>query len=252
MREQTRNKILGAIFKGAYYTIFSLSRVRFSIAIRYLDFSRITANFTAPASRVQDILPSQKLKPFSATPGITLITLFAMEYRRIVNVDPFNEFAIAVPVRYATDESDESLPGYYIIQIPVTSEQARWSGVEISGFPKFIADIKFDDQVDTCRSQVWAEGKQIIMLEVKKPEIEFRSRDEYYYSLKDGRVLRTFMHVKGQAGTADIHGGASFSLGNHPIADNLRSLEISQMSVGHEYAPKLEALERPPERVGFK
>jgi hypothetical protein len=60
------------------------------------------------------------------------------------------------------------------------------------------------------------------------------------------------MHVKGQSGITDIHGGASFYLGDHPIADNLRSLEIDQMSVGHEYAPELEAVERPPERLGFK
>jgi hypothetical protein len=129
MQEHTKNKILGAIFKGTYYTVFSLTRTRISISTHYLGFSRIIANFTAPTSKIQEVLPSSKLKPVQLTPSTAMVTLFAMEYRRIVNVDPFNEFAIAVPVHYATGENDAGLPGYYVLQIPVTSEMARWLGV---------------------------------------------------------------------------------------------------------------------------
>lgn len=253
MQRRRSNRIVGAIFKGAYYTIFSLTRVRISMSIRYLEFSRMIANFPSPVSKVQEVLPSQKLRPVQHIPGTTMVSLWAMEYRHIDYLDPYNEFAIGVPVLYVTDENNAGLPGYYVLHLPVTTEEARWGGVEIFGFPKFVAEISFEDEGEMCRSQVRAEGKEIIALEVKKLNTEHQSRDEYIYSIRDDRLLRTVLQVQGQAGTTDIQGGASYYLGDHPIADGLRTLEMDKTSAGHEYAPQLQTVLRPPkERLSLK
>lgn len=121
-------------------------------------------------------------------------------------------------------------------------------GVEIYGLPKFVAEISFEDEGEMCRSQVRVGGKEIITLEVKKLNTEHQSRDEYVYSIRDDRLLRTLFQVQGQVGTTDIHGGASYNLGDHPIADGLRTLEMEQMSDGHEYAPQLQGVMYPPKK----
>jgi hypothetical protein len=204
------------------------------------------ADFPAPAAKIQEILPSQKLKVVQHVPGRTMVSILAMEYRRVEYMDPYNELAIAVPVQYVTGQDNQGLPGLFVLQLPVTTEQARWGGVEITGLPKFIADISFDDQGELCRSEARADGKKIITLECKRLSPELRSGDQYILSVKDNRLLGVLFHVEGQVGAGSAPGGASFRLGDHPIADALRTLEIDHTSAGHEYAPLLSATLNPP------
>jgi hypothetical protein len=246
MQEHTRNNIINAIFKGVYYTVFFLTRTRIVTPVRLPEFSRAVGFFPAPVSSVKNILPSKKLMPVEHLSGITTVCLAAVEYRRAGYLDPYNEFSIAVPVQYSMSENNVGLEGYYILHLPVTTEQARWGGAEIFGLPKFVAEISFKDKGELCCSQLRADKKEIISLEVKKINTKHQSRDLFDYSVKDNRLLRICFHEEGEIGVTKIGGGASCHFGNHPIADSLRALEIGQVSAWHEYAPQLQGVMHPP------
>jgi hypothetical protein len=52
---------------------------------------------------------------------------------------------VAVPVLYKTTDQGPGLPGGYVVHPPLTTEEARCGGAEFYGFPRFLAEITFED-----------------------------------------------------------------------------------------------------------
>ena len=67
-------------FAGIKIEEIDVSGVRIRFPICYFDSSTIAASFPAPAAKVQEVLPSNKLKPVQFVPGTAAIALAAMEY----------------------------------------------------------------------------------------------------------------------------------------------------------------------------
>jgi hypothetical protein len=211
-------------------------------ALCFFDLSMIMANFPVPVAKVQETLPSNKLKPVQLMPGTAVVSLAAMEYRHIDRLTPFNEFGIAVPVLYGMTDNVPGLAGSYVYYMPATTQEACNGGIKIYGFSKFVAEISFEDTGEMRCCRVRAEGKDIITLEAKKLVTQPQSWDTYTYTVKDGQFLRTYIPLQGQSGTTDVKGSASYILGDHPIAEELRALGMDKTSVWHQYAPQLQAI----------
>ena len=106
--------------------------VRIGLPRRYYDWSGILAHFPVPAAAVRKLLPTNKLKPAQLVPGIAMLSLMAIEYRKIADVPPYNEFAIMVPVLYEPTVNIPGLPlvlphwfkrfGLYVHHMPVTTQ----------------------------------------------------------------------------------------------------------------------------------
>jgi len=230
---------------------------RIGLPVRYYDWSWINAYFPAPAAKVQGLLPSRKLKPILIMPGIAIIALTAMEYRKIADVPPYNEFSISIPVQYEPTLNIPGLPvlfdplisperyrklGMWIHHLPVTTQKANDFGVKVWGYPKLIAEITFEDVGEIRRCRLRAEGKEVITLEVKKLTTKPQHIDVYTYSMKDNQLLRTLVQTQGLYGTTRLPGGASYVLGDHPIADELKTLGMSKVAVGRFYATQVQSL----------
>jgi hypothetical protein len=225
---------------------------RVQAPFRYLDWSSITAHFPAPVAKVQELLPSGKLVPAQLRPGTAVVTLIAMEYREMVDLEPYNEFAVAVPVLYEPGLNIPALPllfpgwfkgfGLYVHHLPVTTEQARVGGVEIYGFPKFLAEISFEETGDSVRSQLTVEGTHVVTLEADKLPAKSRRMELAFYTVKEGKLLRTLVPIQGQIGSTSRGGGASYTLGDHPIAGELRALGLSETAVSRLYLAQVQSL----------
>jgi hypothetical protein len=212
------------------------------IVARYYDWMLLAADFPAPMANVQKVLPSDRLKPVQITPGMAKISLWAMKYRQIDCLAPYNEFGIMIPVLYKRADAVSELPGFYAYHLPVTTKEARDGGVIYYGYPKFVAQISFDHDGESHRCRVQAAGKDIITLEVKQSATVPQSWTFYTYTVKDNQLLRTLIQVQGQSGTTTVKGGASYNLGDHPIAEELQALEMDGASTGHQYAPQLQSI----------
>lgn len=228
------------------------SGLRGVLPVRCYDLSAITAYFPAPAAKVRELLPSDKLKPVLLTPGTALICLTAFEYREIADVEPYNEIGINVLVRYQPAMNIPLLPvlfpqwfgrsQFYVRHLPVTHEYARDGGIEEWGYPKFLADITFEDLGESVRSQLRAEGKHIVTLEVEKLPTRSQRMDIYLYSVKEGELLKTRSEMQGLVGLSRSRGGASYTLGDHVIADELRALGMGATAVGRMYGPQVQSM----------
>ena len=223
-----------------------VSGVRIKFPVRYYDGMTMGANFPTPVDKVQAVLPSHKLKPVQIAPGITTVYLGAMEYHHVEGLAPYNEFGIMVPCLYEAGDDTPELPGSFVYHLPVTTEEARWGGVEIYGYPKFIAEINFEDVGEMRRCRVRTEGKDIITLQVNKLAAEPQSSESYTYTVKDGQLVRTYIQSQGLLGASEVGGGASYALGLHAVADQVRALGMDETSLGHQYAPQVQMMLHAP------
>jgi acetoacetate decarboxylase len=208
----------------------------------YYDWTMIAADFCAPMAAVRGILPSDRLEPIRVGSGVAKVSLMAMEYRQTNSLAPYNEFGVLIPALYEGEDTDSALPGFYVYHLPVTSQQACDGGIKGYGFPKFVAQIDFDVAGHMQRCHVRAAGQDIITLEVAQLASAPQSWDFYCFTVKDNHLLRTLVKVQGQTGTSTVKGGARHTLGDHPIAEEVRALNIDTVSTGHQYAPQLQSI----------
>jgi Acetoacetate decarboxylase (ADC) len=225
------------------------------LPVRYYEWSAMMAHFPAPAAALRKLLPSPRLRPAELVPGTGIVSLAAMEYRRIADVEPYNEFGIMVPVLYEPTVNVPALPllapdrferfGLYVHHLPVTTQEAYVFGVEIWGYPKFLAEISFEETDRARRCRLSAEGKAIATLEVRKSTTKARPMDLFSYTVKDGLLLRTRIQAEGQLSTARLRGGACCDLGDHPIAEELRAVGMGRTAVERLYAPQVQSMLHP-------
>jgi hypothetical protein len=206
----------------------------------YHDLSIIRGDFLAPTAKIRQLVPSDDLQIVEKSSGMTIVSLFGNHVHRVDYFAPYGEFGVMVPVQYRNHA------GFFITHLPVSTDEARWPGVKILGLPKFRADIDFQETAEAYCCKVEAGGKLIISFEVRKVEPEFEHFEIPVLSFRDGQLLRTLWEIEGKIGTSNKPGGATFALGDHPVANSLRSLEIQDMAINHQFSPQAKGVLHKP------
>jgi hypothetical protein len=223
-------------------------QVRFPV--EYNDQLNISANYTISSEKARQVLPSKRLEPIEIKPGVAILALEAYEYHKIYKLIPYNEFGAFIPVNYRRDDGTLSEPGTYCYHLPVTTEMARWAGVEVYGFPKIIADIEFQYRGKSTSCVVWQDGETIAKLTVKKIETKMRAGKSICYTYKDGNILKTLVESEGLVGVGHEVDGAKLELGKHRISDDLRALKIGPEPIEYGYVQKkYMLLHKPSEKL---
>lgn len=217
------------------------------LPVFYYDNSSMTAVFTASTRKVRALLPDARMHPLELFPGRCVVAFNAFEYRD-TDIDPYNEFSISFLMSYGR----RALPGFkllhglmtrcfeaYVWKLPVTTEIARWGGVELYGYPKFIADIEFERTPERTVCTLSEAGRHILTLDGRAlkgaPARLLRYRA---YSMKNGIPLcaNVYTHPLQYAQTMSP-GAARLTLGEHEIARQLRALELSASPLMYQYCP---------------
>jgi 15-cis-phytoene desaturase len=227
-------------------------RWRFELPQRYYDWSFMMAHFPASARKVRQLLPSEKLEPVLLVPGIAIVSMAAFQYRDMATLAPYNELAIMVPVRRQPAVNIPAVPllfpqwfrdlGFYVRHLPVTTQEARDVGVAVWGFPKIVSDITFDEADGTRRCRWRHQGQDVLTLNVRVRETTPRDMDFIAYTVKDRFLLRTLVQTRGEYAQGRFRRGASYTLGDHPIAAELRELGIWGVAVEWLYVPRAQSL----------
>jgi hypothetical protein len=221
----------------------------------YSDYSQISAVWVTPLDRIRELLPSRRLHPLRLTPRRGVTVIVAYEYRD-TTLGPYNEVAVGFPV--TVDKKAAVLAGLrrfqaeggsiFIWQMPVTTAIARDTGVEVAGYPKYLADIDITDEarLATCRL---AEGnRHILTLRLrhrKSREQQQRMRYEPV-TVKGDRLLRGMSVTNFRSSRMSFTGrGVELELGDHPLADQLRHLELGRVIMA-SYAPAVQSVLSPP------
>jgi len=197
------------------------------LPLRYPDSSIFAAQFAAPTAAVRAGLPSPMLVPREVAPGRVAVGVTAFHHR-LTDVGTYHELGVFVPVAYRPHEGGDEVPGSYCAFLPVTTEAARVAGIDVWGFPKFVAEIEFEAREAGCRCRVHEGGHEILNLEVGSIPVGDRSErvEAPIFTVQGGELLRSVVVSEGRSGQRADGAGVRLVLGDHPRADALRRLGL--------------------------
>lgn len=220
---------MNTILKVVWNFIFNISRQDISFSARYSDWSFYLIELRARYQTVRDLLAERSVIPKEIAPGETSLQIVGCEMRKVQVAGPYNELSIQVPVEPLENSPNAKFTHLYL---PVNTEKARWPGVDIMGFPKFLANIEIMQENNRILCRLAAEGQLILEFKMDHrtgPRAHYRWD---YYGVRKQRIVKTTMDPEGFISEEKSGGNASLVLGNHKIADTLREILISNEVVG--------------------
>jgi hypothetical protein len=207
------------------------------IPILYFRDDLFMLFFEADYQRVRDIMPSQRLYPVRLGRNKAIIVIAAFNYIN-TTIGPYGEVAVTTPVtcgdkpapRYLPALMESRYPGFglLVLHLPVTNELARLGGREIWGYTKFVADMKFTLTPEFMEIRLSERESHILSMRCAKRGLLTRDNKPIItYSVKNGHVLKTVIPQRGVCGFALGARGSWLSLGNHPMAESIKNLDLS-------------------------
>jgi hypothetical protein len=220
--------------------------VRLPVEVR--DSSAAVAYYLVGASAAQTLIEASGLRVARVLPGRALCTIGTMEYRD-ADLGPYREVAVTY---FVHDPGVRTVPflgtalglargglSTYIHHLPVDSEFSRAAGCDIWGFPKFLAEIGISTNRDEQTSVLTVDGRRVLTQTMRSGgSRSFGERAQLSYAYRAGVLYRTPAVMRG----ADVRpalGGARLELGDHPIADELRSLGLPKSPLFSTFIGKM-------------
>ncbi len=212
--------------------------------ILYYDATALLTFFWCELEAAQSFLDDTGLQATRFLNGRALAAIGWYEYRD-TDIGAYNEVGVAIavqpenralrlPIMQFFYPAGRRTLGFYIIDLPVTTEIACAAGREMWGFPKFVAEIPLQFEKGSVSAAVLAPEKQEPIVSMNGrlgAGIPLPGMDLVLYSNKDDRLLRTEVITSGWLRTSPGNGlRVETGPGTHPMADNLRRLGLNGAS----------------------
>jgi len=197
------------------------------------------AVLSADREAVRGLLP-EGLEPIRATPSRAAVTFLCVAYDRIGKrgeITPYDEFGVLLP---AVHDGSNTLPfvsvltkgvSGYVWYLPVTTDPAMALGVDIWGYPKEVADITHRDEGSTRHTSVQVDGQHLLEVSIDRPPTFGQTDSGVSYTVSDGTLLQERLELDGQLGVWPYSSRVSYTLGDHPRAETLRGLDLSDRAL---------------------
>jgi hypothetical protein len=214
--------------------------------------------YLVPAAAAQRIVSPTGLEVTGPIPGRALLALAVCRYDD-TDLDPYHEVAVSFLVRphdapepgSAAQRARELVAGsvgVYIHRLPVDQEFTCVAGRDIWGFPKWVASIEIDEPAGVgprpgsgTLVRLHDDGGHILSLAIAAGgRLRLPSQAPPSYSFADG-TLRCTKWTTSSEGTAGRVGGATLVLGDHPMADELRTLGLPRRALFSSSAAQMTA-----------
>lgn len=208
-------------------------------------------------------MPEPRLRPVPMPRGRSLVVLSCYQYKNVMNVPPYNEISMMIPVRVGPLVDVPVLPmlapalfpsfGYYVFHMPVTSRENQVRGNRIWGLPKVTRDIDISEEGGECVTVAReADGAPWFELRVptagKATPFDVSAR---LYSMLDGRLqssrtsfkatFNVVKHMKPLFSRGAKPDHPCLRLGPGPTAALLRDLGIEEHPFQFRYARHMSA-----------
>jgi Acetoacetate decarboxylase (ADC) len=211
-----------------------------TVPVEVRDASAHMASFLVPAAPAQDLIGYSGLEVAEPLPGRAMCSIAFMRYLDS-DLGPYHEIAVAFLVRHkgmepasAFTKSAEVARGFlgaFIHQLPVNQAFTLEAGRSIWGFPKFLADIDLDVTGSVARCSLHHDGDFVLSLSIRRGvTMPARGSSVDAYSRADGVLRRTAWSMDPR-GVRGRPGGAVLWLGDHPMAKELRALDLPRRAV---------------------
>ncbi|MGY1727319.1 acetoacetate decarboxylase family protein [Geodermatophilus sp. SYSU D01062] len=212
------------------------------LPLAYHDAAVACSYHLASAAAVAALLPRDGgrplLRPIPVPGGRTLVAVHAFRYRTVTWTDadggthalaPYGEVGVtAGVVGPGARGAARPAVGGFVLQLPVTSREARDLGRAEWGLPKWLGDMDFLDEPGRQRVRLSEAGADVLVHTVRARGPALRgSPARTLWSVRGGRLLETRIPVLARWQARPGPGGAELALGEHPVADALRAIGLS-------------------------
>lgn len=223
-------------WKGPTEKGLDIGSARVDLPVMYYRDDSFMGIFGAAYEPVRTLLPSHDLYPVTLPDGRATIGIFAFNYLE-TGIGPYGEIGIAIPCTHGHQAPallplllESRYPGWggFVLHLPVTSIVARDGGRIGFGYTKFVADMAFQKRPAYQSVRMSEGGDHILTLTVRQSGLTLKdNRPLITYSVLNGELLRTTIPSRAVYQLGLTPGSATLELGNHEIAQQLRSLDIS-------------------------
>lgn len=145
----------------------------------YGDVTCAIGIFMCSFKQAKKMMPHPKIKPVRMTLDRSLVIFSCYIYKNVMNVAPYNEIAMTIPVMVDPVINMPVLPmitdifkefGYYVFSMPVTSLENQIRGRKIWGLPKVVQRIDIEDEGGDCAIRAFEEDSEEQYFELKVPK----------------------------------------------------------------------------------
>jgi len=234
----------------------------FSFPSFYKNVSCGIGIFMCSYEQALKVLSHPSMKPVRMPGGRAVVIFSCYEYKTVMNMQPYNEIAMTIPLLMDGGFDVPVLPliskafknfGYHVFSMPVTSEENRIRGQKLWGIPKVTEriDIEQKDGFSTTIAHD-ADGKEYFRLKIPM-QGSSQSFDEtgHLYSMREGEIVKAQTNFKGNF-EVNKHMGLLFNkgkksdsplltLGDSPRAAILKQLEIEESVFQTRWCANMEA-----------
>jgi hypothetical protein len=233
-----------------------------SVPVEVRHAGQWSVQYLVPAAAAQRLVGPSGLTVTGPVPGKALMALAVCRYDD-TDLGPYHEVAMSFVVRThdapprplsAIDRLKElraGAIGVYIHRLPVDQEFSCAAGRDIWGFPKWVASIDIDESRGQNRgggsagsgttARLVDQGDHVLSLTIAGGgRLRLPSQAPPTYSFRDG-VLRRTTWTTSPEGVSGRFGGATLVLGNHPMAEELRSLGLPKRALFSSSAVSMRA-----------
>jgi hypothetical protein len=240
---------MNSIVRIIWNLIFNLTGLDISFGANYRDWEFFLIELRADYQGVKKKLAERGYTPHKIGPGETRIQIVGCDMRDVQMVGPYFEVSIQVPIEPLDGSTHETFAHLYL---PVTTEAARWPGVEITGFPKFLTRIALKNTGRKIFWRLMGDDSTILEFEMDDSIGNEKSLRWEYYGNRKGQIIKTIFDLKGKIYEGEGTNNPRLVLGEHPISEELRKLILSEnvlrIIIGHDVSGIL----RKPVRVEMK
>jgi hypothetical protein len=214
-------------------------------------WSCVSAAWPASLDRVRDVLPTH-LSPVRIGPQTSVVGLVSVRYEEISDHGPYNAAGVMIPVSSNDSWLRKSIsplalfgvgPGLEVFayRFPASDETSYELGDEICGLHTGTADIEIEDLGRTHRTTIQIDDEDALTLNVEcaRNAQWWRSLNGYIHSRSEDGVPKARLETHGSYGIIPFSGQASFALGDHPWADDIRALDLGERPLGRVYASEI-------------
>ncbi len=249
-------------FEGVTQSEVTIAGQSAKVPIFYYDGTATSAVFPARLSALRRLMPDRRFSPARLAPGLGAVAITCFEYRD-TDIGPYNELAISVVLNEPWFLPN--LPGLALLgalrrrqlhawvqHLPVTTEIARAGGVDFYNYPKFIANIGFD-QTERWRTCRLSEGAEHILTlsgeRIATPRSEQFQLFSHLYMDRQPQSSE-FKICASAMGVSARPRSAALQLGErHPVARELAKLIAWPPPVQYQYLESFEGILYGPEHL---
>jgi hypothetical protein len=213
--------------------------------------------YLVPTAAAQRLVDPTGLEVTGPLPGRALVALAVCRYDD-TDLDAYHEVAVSFVVRPHDSPRGASTAqrlkefgsgeiGAYIHRLPVDQEFTCAAGRDVWGYPKWVTTIDIDEPAPgSVRGtgttvRLVDDGSHVLTLTMAAGgPIKLPSQAPPSYSFRDGVLRRTPWETSSE-GVTGRFGGATLVLGDHPMADELRSLGLPKRALFTSHAARMRA-----------